>query len=236
MMEFGSECRNNKGREAGFGAAIFDLDGTLLDTLQDLTDSFNEALTRHGFPPHPPRVYRSLIGSGARRLVERAVGRDTSPDAVSADLVEAVLASFTDRYRRTLDCRTRPYEGIPELLTKLSARGIRLAVLSNKSDDCTKALVARFFPDTRFEAVLGLRPDVPAKPDPTSALGIAAAMGFDPGCVVYVGDSGSDMTTACRAGMVPAGVLWGYRDREELLAAGARFLSSHPEELERVFA
>lgn len=235
-MEFGSECKDDKDRGTGYRAAIFDLDGTLLDTLQDLTDSFNEALTRHGFPPHPPRVYRSLIGSGARRLVERAVGGDTPPDELSQDVVEAVLSVFTERYRKTLDCRTRPYDGVPELLNRLAARGIRLAVLSNKSDDCTKALVARFFPDIRFEAVLGLRPCIPAKPDPASALEIADGMGVEPGKIVYVGDSGSDMTTACRAGMVPAGVLWGYRDREELLEAGARYLSSRPEDLESVFA
>ena len=236
MMGFGSERNDSEKREAVLHAAIFDLDGTLLDTLQDLTDSFNEALTRYGFPPHPPHVYRTLIGSGARRLVERAVGGGVSQASVSAETVESVLAAFTERYQQTLDRHTRPYDGIPELLATLSARGIRLAVLSNKSDECTKALVARFFPDIRFEAVLGLRPGFPAKPDPASALEIAAEMGIDPERIVCIGDSGSDMTTACRAGMMPVGVLWGYREREELLDAGARTLSACPDELDKVFA
>ena len=215
-----------------FDAAIFDLDGTLLDTLSDLADSMNETLSKFGYPLHPDEAYKLMVGNGARRLVEAAV----APASLSDEQVTDILADYSQRYLRAWNRKTRPYAGIEDMLQKLSAAGIPVAVLSNKADAVTNLSVAHFFPGIRFAAVIGLRPHMPTKPDPASALEIAGLLDVSPSRIVYVGDSGVDMTTATRAGMYAAGVLWGFRGLEELQEAGARILLDKPEEIPGLFS
>ena len=203
------------------GAILFDLDGTLTDTLADIADAMNRALRMHGLPEHPVDAYRMMVGNGAAMLARRAVGE-------RQELAADVLRDYQRRYETHSLVRTRPYEGMPEALRALKARGLRLAVLSNKPDADSRLVVSHFFGGALFDIVQGQKPGVPAKPDPTAALAIAEALGVPPAEWLYLGDSGVDMDCAVRAGMRPAGVLWGFRGEEELLAHGAACLISHP--------
>ena len=203
---------------------IFDLDGTLLDTIGDLAVACNEMLARRGLPGHTYADYCLFVGNGILRLVERALPEELrTPEAVAA-----ARADFVDYYTDHIDCHTRPYEGIPELIAELQRRGVRMAVASNKFQRGTEKLMRRYFPDVRFEAVLGQRPDVPMKPDPTVVEEILALTGVARERVLYVGDSGIDMRTAAAAGVRSAGVTWGFRSREELREAGAGALVDRP--------
>lgn len=207
----------------GFRAVIFDLDGTLLYTLEDLADSLNQVLSQEGLPTHNYDDYRFMVGNGLETLVVRAL---PSGMRLSAH-ARPVLRKFVELYRSRQVAKTRPYPGILELLETLAARGLRLAVLSNKAHPNTLAVVDHFFPAV-FELVLGMRPEVPAKPDPAGALEIARAFGLDPGEILYLGDSDVDMKTAVAAGMYPLGALWGYRPKSELEAAGAAAVIDAP--------
>ncbi|MBQ6174601.1 MAG: HAD family hydrolase [Clostridia bacterium] len=202
-------------------AALFDLDGTLTDTLTDISGAMNRALRLHGLPEWPREAYRMLVGNGARVLASRCVRE-------RQDLAEAVLKDYQEWYGRHSLVATQPYPGIAELLRGLADRGIALCVLSNKPDADTKRVVGHFFPETAFACVRGQRPGVPVKPDPTAALAIAAELGFEPGEFLYVGDSGVDMTCANAAGMRAVGACWGYRSAEELLENGAARLARTP--------
>lgn len=203
-------------------AFVFDLDGTLVDSLEDLAVAMNEVLREAGRAEHPIDAYRGFIGWGAADLVRRA-----APDGDH----DALLAEFRQRYHgRGLDHASHPYDGIPELLRTLVERRVPLAVLSNKPHAATVAVVARFFPDVPFIAVVGAREGVPHKPDPTSALEIVEALGVDAASCVFVGDTEVDMQTARNAGMTPIGVAWGFR-AETLAAAGAERVVAHPQEL-----
>lgn len=193
---------------------IFDLDGTLLDTIGDLAVACNAALALRGLPQHSCEEYRGFVGNGISRLVERAL-----PEPLRTEFnVAAVRHDFLEYYTEHIDVRTEPYDGIPELLGALSARGVKLAVASNKFQIGTEKLVRRFFPGTEFAAVLGQRPGVPLKPDPAVVLEILAVTGADRGSVLYAGDSGVDMRTAAAAGVRAAGCAWGFRPRAELEA------------------
>jgi len=207
----------------GFRALIFDLDGTLLYTLEDLADSLNEVLLQEGLPLHSYNDYRFMVGHGLETLVARAL---PSGMRVPAH-VRPVLRKFTELYRKRQVTKTRPYPGILELLETLATRGLRLAVLSNKAHPNTLTVVEHFFPAS-FELVLGLRPEVPAKPNPAGALEIARSFGLEPGKFIYLGDSDVDMKTAVAAGMYPLGVSWGYRPKSELEAAGAAAVIDAP--------
>ena len=209
-------------------AVVFDLDGTLADTLEDLAASANHALHQLGVPTHPTAAFRQYVGDGVVVLARRVLppGRD--------DLVEPAIEGFRRHYAEHWSDRTRPYEGVPELLDGLAARGIPMAVLSNKPDDFTREMVAAFFGRWDFRAVVGHRRDCPPKPDPAGATAVARALAVPPADCLYVGDTHTDMRTAVAAGMVPIGVSWGFRDREELVAHGARVVIDTPTDLLRL--
>lgn len=212
-------------------AAIFDLDGTLLDTLEDLADAANEALAAAGLPPHPVDAYRIFVGDGIQTLVRRIVPTDGAEEKVTE-----VLTLYRAAYGRRWKNKTRPYDGIPEMLTALTQRTVRMAVLSNKPQRFTELCMAHHLPGFAFAPVLGQREEVPRKPHPAGALEIAEKLGLSPGEIAFVGDTRTDMDTATAAGMVPVGVTWGFREVEELRAHGARVIVHHPLELLPFFA
>lgn len=210
-----------------YKAVVFDLDGTLLDTLEDLGDAVNRVLAKRGFPTHPMDAYRYFVGDGSAILVERAVPES----ARGTDVYRECLAAFMADYDQSWKVKTRLYEGIPEMLGALTARGIDMAILSNKSHGFTVTCVQDLLPEWRFAAVFGLRDDVPRKPDPAGAIEIAGILGMAPEQIIYLGDTAIDMQTAVSAGMFPIGALWGFRTGEELLKNGAAALIEHPNDL-----
>ena len=214
-------------------AILFDLDGTLLNSLEDLADSSNQALAGFGLPPQPTEDYRLMVGAGARNLILRMASNASGlpQDQIDEQTVKGMLAVFSQVYARNWAVKTHPYPGIRELLDKLHAAGLPLAVLSNKPDDFTQAIMAHFFRPDEFVVVSGKKPEWPIKPDPALALELGRQMGVEPGEMALVGDSGSDMETAVRAGMLPIGVLWGFRSEAEMTSAGAVWLAETPAEL-----
>jgi phosphoglycolate phosphatase len=217
--------------------AIFDLDGTLLDSLKGIGDAANLLLEENGYPVHPMDSYRYFVGDGVKELVRRALPSDWSGQfhAGEEKKKEAVLMRLILRYREIYDqlwpTDTRPYSGIPELLDELSGHGVMMAVLSNKADNCTRRMVKELLGQWSFRPVFGQRVHVPKKPDPAAALEAAEILDTPPDRVVFIGDTAVDMQTAVNAGMYPVGVLWGFRDAEELNANGAKTLVRHPMEL-----
>ena len=208
-------------------AVLFDLDGTLTNTLQDIATAMNRALRRNGLPEFPVDAYRYLVGDGAKKLAERAV-RDRQA------LRDAVLADYQAYYETHNQVATHPYAGIPELLAGLTERGYRLCVLSNKPHADTVNVVAHYFPQVDFALVRGQVEGVPVKPDPTGALAVASALGIAPEAFFYLGDTSVDMRCARRAGMRPIGALWGFREEQELREAGAERVIRVPQELLRI--
>ncbi|MCU0727314.1 MAG: HAD family hydrolase [Planctomycetes bacterium] len=208
-----------------FRAVIFDLDGTLLDTIGDLADSVNAVLARFGLPGHPEDAYKTMVGDGVANLMRRALPGDRRGDE---EVVRLGVAAMREEYARRWDARTRPYPGIEEMLAGLD---VPSAVLSNKPEDFTVLAVRRFFPHHPFTAVRGARPGEPVKPDPAGALALAAHMAVVPAEILYLGDTNTDMRTATAAGMYQAGALWGFRGAAELSASGARTLLARPEDL-----
>lgn len=208
-------------------AALFDLDGTLTDTLRDIADAMNRALRLHGLPEWPVDAYRTLVGDGARVLAQRAV-RDRQ------ELALRVQAEYQAYYERHNLVMSKPYDGIPEMLHALQSAGLKLAVFSNKPDADTRNVVSHFFPDIRWTAVRGQVEDIPVKPDPAGALLVARALDVSPADILYLGDTGTDMRCAVSAGMLPVGALWGFRTREELLTCGARHIAADPGQVVRL--
>jgi len=209
-------------------AVLFDLDGTLLDTIEDLTEAMNAALSELGYPGHGVSECKTLVGEGIDHFARSALpSSESGKEATVARLVELMGAEYARRWQT----KTRPYDGIPTLLDELAARKLTLAVLSNKADDFTKMMVAYFFPGTEFAAVVGAREGQARKPDPAPALEISALMGVPPDETIFLGDTRTDMETARRAGMIPIGALWGFRTAGELLENGARYLIRRPAEL-----
>lgn len=208
-------------------AFIFDLDGTLVESLPGIAASLNRALIGHGLRGHSDAEVRRFIGDGARMLVTRAMSAGEA-----AFHLESVLRYFSVDYDRSWDKGTFVYPGIIELLESLVAKGASMAVLSNKPDSFTQVIVNRLFPQIPFTVVLGNQDKLPHKPDPTGALQIATAMGFLPGNCVIIGDSTMDLDTAKNAGMSSIAVTWGYQDRERL--SGATTLVNTVEELDLV--
>jgi phosphoglycolate phosphatase len=208
-------------------AVMFDLDGTLLDTLEDIGRAANRVLAANGFPEHPIESYRYFVGDGAAVLFRRAL-----PDGHNGgETLDRCLRDFREDYGRAWNVVTAPYPGVPQLLDELTRRGIRMCVLSNKPHTITDACVRGMLGPWTFDAVLGQRDGEPKKPDPSGALAIARGMGLRPADYLYLGDTGTDMDTARAACMRPIGALWGFRNGEELLAHGAERLLHRPEEL-----
>jgi len=210
-----------------FQAVLFDLDGTLLNTLTDLADAMNASLAHFGYPPHPVDAYKYFIGDAVETEAKRAL-----PESARQPETIKKVADFSEQiYDKCWHKNTKPYPGIPELLSNLTKRGLPLTVLSNKPDCFTKIMVKRLLPDYRFEIVRGALPDVPIKPDPAAALQIARQLKIPPEQFLYLGDTNTDMKTAVAAGMFPLGCLWGYRTAGELLESGAKVLVQTPEEV-----
>jgi phosphoglycolate phosphatase len=208
-------------------AVIFDLDGTLLDTITDIADSMNRVLVAHGLPVHDRRAYLDFVGAGMDVLVRRALPTGSDHDV----LVPVLLSAMREEYAKSWHDDSKPFPGIPELLDALAAMGIPFCVLSNKIESFTREMVADLLGKWTFFEVRGLDFDRPRKPDPAQALEMAALMGINPGEIWFVGDSDVDMETARRAGMVPVGVLWGYQDRPRLLSGGAVIVIEKPGDL-----
>ena len=215
-------------------AVLFDLDGTLLDTLADIAWAMNSVLARNGYPVHPLDAYRSMVGSGLGALVRRALppGADTDSPQMPAVLEQELRVA----YASDPVGRTRPYEQIDELVRQLRRMNMPLAVLSNKAEHLVQPIVSRFFAPDDFVVVRGMQNGVPAKPDPAGALLIAAELDVLPRACLYLGDSDVDMITARNAGMVPVGAGWGFRGQQELLDSGAACVLEQPLELLGVIA
>ena len=210
-----------------YRGVLFDLDGTLLDTIQDIADSVNEALSHLGFPVHGVEAYKSFVGDGREVLAVRALPVHHRDFATVTRLIELI----NEEYSKCWANNTLPYPGIPDLLDALTAKKIKMAVLSNKAHDSTEMMVSEMLPQWHFEAVVGASPSIAKKPDPTAALQIAQQLCIYPIEFIYLGDSDIDMKTAISADMYPVGALWGFRSADELMAGGAKALIGHPSEL-----
>ncbi len=208
-----------------YKAVLFDLDGTLLNTLDDLANTANRVLADKGFPTHPLDAYRYFVGEGAAKLIVRALPPEKRHDD---RCIQACIEAFYEDYDLNWNVSTHPYKGIPAMLDALSVRKIKLAVLSNKPDKFTQKCVGEFLSKWSFEAVFGLRENVPRKPDPIGALEVATLLDLPPSRFIYVGDTSIDMLTANAAGMFAVGVEWGFRPADELKAAGAKLIIGHP--------
>jgi phosphoglycolate phosphatase len=206
---------------------IFDLDGTLLDTLDDLGDSMNAALRGLGLPGHDYEFYRHAVGDGARVLAERSLPMDCREEERVARALDAMRVNYARNWRK----KTKPYEGIQELLAALVARRVVLSVLTNKPHDFAQECVRHFLPDVPFAAVVGAIDGVPLKPHPGAARRVMREAGSAVESWLYVGDTNTDMRTAVAAGLAAIGCTWGFRDREELLSSGASVTIDHPSEL-----
>ena len=200
-----------------FDAVIFDLDGTLLDSLEDIASAANQVLADLGRRTYPVAEYKELVGDGLGMLFERAL-----PDCAGLpDLKADCMRRFEEAYSECWNNRSKPYDGILGLLETLRDRTVTLSVLSNKADAFTKRCVEYFFPGVRFEHVLGQTERFPRKPDPASVRWLVTQLGVDVGRIAYVGDTNTDMKTALGGGLKAIGVTWGFRPESELLAAGA---------------
>ncbi|MBN1636076.1 MAG: HAD family hydrolase [Deltaproteobacteria bacterium] len=208
-------------------AVIFDMDGTLLDSLDDIADSMNFVLESIGLPVHNVADYRKFVGNGIRELVRRVLPEEIRDEKIIENCVERMREVYGNHWAD----KTKTYDGIPELLNGLTMNNTRMAILSNKPDDFTRKMARKLLGLWTFDVVAGQRPNIPEKPDPKAALEIAGQLGVNPDKCFFLGDTNVDMITASAAGMFPVGVLWGFRNREELLASGAMLLLNQPPDL-----
>lgn len=210
-----------------FRAIIFDLDGTLIDSLEDLADAMNNVLKKNRFPAHPADAYKYFIGDGMEKLVERALPvEQRDPETIAR-----CIAAMKREYPGQGGHKTRPYEGIPEVIEAFHRAGLKMAILTNKPDGPTREVVSKLLPKQYFEAVRGAGPEFPLKPDPAGALHLVERFAVAPAQCLFLGDSAVDMQTASKTGIYAAGVLWGFRTADELISAGARMLVKSPADL-----
>ena len=214
-----------------YKAVIFDLDGTLLNTLDDLADAGNHVLSVLGYAQHPVEEYKTMVGNGVPKLVERFL----PSSACGGSIQQLALQMFVNYYGAHSADKTAPYSDIMPLLQGLRQAGVRLGVVSNKENTLTQQVVARYFPDM-FDAVTGHVLGTPTKPDPHAVNAMCEAFGFAKEEVLYVGDSNVDIETAHNAQLPSCGVLWGFRSKAELIQAGASCLAASPKELARIIS
>ena len=203
---------------------VFDLDGTLLNTLPDIAGAINRVLFRFGLPQHPVDSYRQFTGNGARVLTLRAL-------AGQEEMADHVHANYLQEYARNSRLRTAPYEGIPQLLKALNQLGVQVIVYSNKDDPDTREVIAHYFPDIHFAAVRGALPDLPLKPDPTALADILDTLALQPQDGLYLGDTVMDMQCAQAAGIPAVAALWGFQSEEDLRAQGPAYAIHEPSAL-----
>lgn len=216
-----------------YKAVIFDLDGTLLDTLEDLALSVNAVLKERGYEKHPVKAYRYFVGDGIDVLVKRAFPEEVTG---SEHELEQLVKAVKEEYSRRWADHTRPYPGVTVLLNFLAEKKIPMAVFSNKPHEFALLTVDKLLPGWSFFEVCGIRPGIPRKPDPQGALLISHKMKIQPGEIVYLGDTGTDMQTAKAGGFYAVGALWGFRPAEELKREGALMLASSPADLKKLFS
>ena len=207
-----------------FEAVLFDLDGTLIDTLNDIGDAVNRVLSKKNFPIHANSVYRKFVGDGSKVLIERALPEQYRKD----DIIDACHKEYIYNYSQNYNVKSKPYPGIPHLLDALTENGLRLAILSNKPDAITQKCIKTILPTWNFDVVFGQRDSIPRKPNPQGALETAKIMSIPPSHFLYLGDTAVDMKTAVSAGMFPVGVLWGFRPLMELKENGACAVIEEP--------
>jgi phosphoglycolate phosphatase len=212
-----------------FRSVLFDLDGTLINSLHDIADSMNRVLTAKGFRTHDYDAYRYFIGRGLRNLVVASIPEKNRCEQNIKNLFQELLQD----YKKNLLHKTSLYKGIPELLDKLSERGIRMSILSNKPDALTHQIASELLKPWTFDIIMGSGETFPRKPDPAAALYISKTTSCPPESFLYLGDTSIDMQTALAAGMYPVGATWGFRTKEELLENGASALVDSPSELVR---
>lgn len=210
-------------------AVLFDLDGTLANSLSDLADSTNYALSEMGFPTHEREEYKYLVGDGIPKLIERAlpVGEKTEENK------KKCLDIFMERYKEHYHDKTVAYDGIPDMLSELKEGGLKIAVISNKAEEMAVKVVEKLF-GGMFDVVAGKREGFPTKPDPALTLEVVRQLGVKPQECVLVGDSGMDMAAAVNAGAAPVGVLWGFRLEDELIKNGAEYTIKSPAEIPEI--
>lgn len=217
-----------------YQAVIFDLDGTLLDTIEDIAGATNRVLEARGLAPFSVEETKLLVGDGIEEMVRRTFALRGIGSLSDAD-VAGVVTDYRREYQSCWRSHSRPYPGVPELLAEIGRRGVKTAVLSNKSDTFTTLMTAELLAGFRFDSVRGALPGVPLKPDPASALSIAGELGVEPAACIFLGDTSVDMNTARAAGMFPVGALWGFRAAEELRESGAAALIASPLDLLECF-
>ena len=216
------------GISMNYKAAIFDLDGTLVNSLDDLADSANATLCAHSFPVHEVEAYRYFVGDGTRKLMERILPQEYAADTT---FVEQFMSKYKDRYARNLLQKTKPYDGIIDMLEELRRHRIPMAVCTNKHQSAAEMIVKTLFPHGIFQEIIGDQEGLPRKPDPQKVLRIMRDFGVTREQTAYFGDTDVDMDTARNAGAFAVGVLWGFRPEEELVAHGADILLTYPMEL-----
>ncbi|MDQ5920794.1 MAG: phosphoglycolate phosphatase [Pseudomonadota bacterium] len=212
-------------------AIIFDLDGTLLNTLEDIAFAMNSVLRKHGYPEHSTSAYRYFVGGGLYNLVFHTIPEN----ARIPKLLNTYLDELLDEYSKCIDTQTKPYSGICDMLEQLTQKNIPMAILSNKAHEFMDEVVQQHFSKWNFKVVFGARPTVATKPDPYSALEIASIMQIEPCKIAYLGDTDVDMQTAVNAGMYGIGAAWGFRTQTELIDNGAQLIIHHPMELLNIF-
>lgn len=220
---------NIKNKMMKFKGVIFDLDGTLVNSLHDIADSMNIVLNNYNYPTHSYEEYQNFIGSGIRSLVSKSLPLIHT----NKKQIDSCFNSMIEVYRDNCTHKTKPYDGIIELLDNLNSRGIKLSVLSNKADEFTKKITHALLPNY-FHPIIGLTIEAHKKPNPFGAVEISKTLGIKPEEIIYIGDTGIDMQTANNANMFAVGVLWGFRPKEELISNGAKYFLSNPLDLIQV--
>lgn len=211
-----------------YRAAIFDMDGTLVDTLEDLADSVNEMLAHYNFPQRTLDEVRKFVGNGAKKLMERALPAEKSADE---NFVLEALGYYDGCYSRHVLNKTKPYDGIMDFLSELQVKKIPLGICTNKQNFAAQIIAEKILSPIKFLKVIGDEKGKPRKPDPTRALEIAKSFGVQPEEVAYFGDTAVDMNTAKNAGFFSIGVTWGFRPESELVESGAKIIVHHPKEI-----